>query len=116
MTAVLGFFAVLLGAMGAHLLKDALAGVPMGAEHWKTAGLYHIFHVLIMWALVARQGRPHPAWWCFLVGLVLFSGSLYGLALSGMKWLGAVTPFGGLAFLVGWLWLAIRPPGPRFTR
>ena len=116
LTAVLGLLAVALGAMGAHLLKDMLDAVPKGADHWKTASLYQIFHVLIMWTLVVRQGRPHPAWWCFLLGLALFSGSLYALALSGAKWLGAITPFGGIAFMIGWLWLAIKPPGPRFSR
>jgi uncharacterized membrane protein YgdD (TMEM256/DUF423 family) len=102
-----GFLAVALGAMGAHLLEARLAGFPKAAEHWKTAALYHLAHAVVLWACAASP-RHRAAWLCFLGGIILFSGSLYVLAAAQIKWLGAVTPFGGLFLLAGWLLLAVR--------
>ena len=107
--AVMGFIAVALGAIGAHALRARLT--PELLVIWKTANEYHFYHVLalLLVGLLARQtpttnyGVPAV---CFLVGTLIFSGSLYVLALTGMRWLGAITPIGGLLFLAGWAWLA----------
>jgi uncharacterized membrane protein YgdD (TMEM256/DUF423 family) len=106
--AALGFVAVVLGAFGAHALTSRLAPFSDGAqrlEWWKTAALYHLTHALAL-ALAAgllghtRSGRLACAAFC--VGIALFSGSLYVMTLTGARWLGALTPLGGLALLVGW--------------
>jgi uncharacterized membrane protein YgdD (TMEM256/DUF423 family) len=109
---VLGFLGVALGAFGAHGLKDVLAGRGSTAT-WQTAVLYHLVHsvALLAWTAYWRGGAsaPSPAlWagWCWTGGVVLFSGSLYWLALGGPKLLGPVTPLGGLAFLAGWALVA----------
>jgi len=102
--------AVALGAFGAHALKGRLT--PEMLAVWHTAVEYHVFHALGLLAvgLVATQ-LPASAllkWsgWLMLAGIVLFSGSLYALALTGARWLGAVTPAGGTAFLAAWaLWV-----------
>jgi uncharacterized membrane protein YgdD (TMEM256/DUF423 family) len=98
--------AVALGAFGAHALKSRIP--PEMLAVWHTAVEYHVFHALGLLAvgLVAAQ-LPESAllrWsgWAMLAGILLFSGSLYALALSGERWLGAVTPIGGLAFLAAW--------------
>ena len=106
--ALLGLLAVGLGAFGAHGLKDLL--VRNGtATIWEKAVLYHFIHALMLYVLAGRTGRPSGAWWCFLAGIILFSGSLYLLALTNVRWLGAVTPFGGASFIAGWLWLVVCP-------
>ncbi|HTL69905.1 MAG TPA: DUF423 domain-containing protein [Candidatus Eisenbacteria bacterium] len=104
------FVTVAMGAFGAHALKGRLDAAMV--EVWKTAVLYQGLHALAMLLLAALAGRPasgpvSPAGWLFLAGTVLFSGSLYALALTGQKAWGAVTPVGGLCFLAGWLALAI---------
>ena len=107
---VLGLTAVALGAFGAHGLERALDGAPDAAarlDHWETAARYHLAHALAVGlaAWIASTGRPRAgraAALCFTLGVVLFSGSLYALSLTGARWLGAVTPLGGLAFLAGW--------------
>lgn len=102
--------AVVLGAFGAHAL-DARLGADLLAV-WRTAVEYHFHHALALLAvglLLMRFPAVAALRWAgfaFAIGLLLFSGSLYVLALSGLRWLGAVTPFGGLAFIVGWLLLA----------
>lgn len=105
------FAAVALGAFGAHALKGRLS--PEMLAVWHTAVDYHLFHALGLLAvgLVATQ-LPASAlikWsgWLMLAGIVLFSGSLYALALTGVRWLGAVTPAGGTAFLAAWALLVI---------
>jgi uncharacterized membrane protein YgdD (TMEM256/DUF423 family) len=108
--AVAGFFAVALGAFGAHALRDHLDAYRMGVFH--TGVQYHCWHALALALagvlLCLRPARAFTAaGWAFAMGIVIFSGSLYLLALTGTKWWGAVTPFGGVAFLVGWLLLAI---------
>jgi uncharacterized membrane protein YgdD (TMEM256/DUF423 family) len=107
--AVVGASGVALGAFGAHGLRSRLDEAALAT--WQTAVLYHLIHALALLALVlfARAtGRSVtvPAS-LFGAGIVLFSGSLYLLALTGARWLGPVTPFGGLAFLAGWLSLLL---------
>ena len=106
---IFAFIGVALGAFAAHGLKahltaDLLATFEIGVR-------YQIYHALALLAVGFASARwPGPlvvaSGWLFVVGIVLFSGSLYALCLTEMRWLGAVTPFGGLAFLVGWLCLA----------
>lgn len=107
MTAVLGFIAVGLGAFGAHGLKPLLAQNGTAAT-WETAVLYHFIHVLVMLWLVNRSSFSTGAWLSFFLGILVFSGSLYTLAITNIKWLGAITPLGGVSFLVGWLWIAFK--------
>ena len=110
--AVLGFLAVSLGAFGAHGLKARLDALGTAANY-QTAVQYHVYHALAILTVGVMAGR-HPtstasnvAGWSFLLGVFVFSGSLYVLSLTGMKWLGAITPIGGLAMLVGWAALAV---------
>ncbi len=114
-----GFLSVAAGAFGAHALKARLP--PDLLAVFETGARYQMYHALaiVLVALLQARGAPTAllAWsgWLFVAGTVLFSGSLYVLALSGMRWWGAVTPLGGLAFLGGWLLLALagfRPWGP----
>ena len=101
--------AVAAGAFGAHALRARLA--PEGLLVFETAARYQMYHglALIAAGLVADRW-PGPlasaAGWCFFAGVLLFSGSLYGLTLSGVRMLGVITPIGGLAFLAGWGCLA----------
>ncbi|HEV7867817.1 MAG TPA: DUF423 domain-containing protein [Chthoniobacteraceae bacterium] len=107
--AVLGFLAVALGAFGAHALKDTLASHGTSAI-WETAALYHLVHAGVLLAIAVH--RPGPTWAArlFLAGVVIFSGSLYVLAVTNIRWLGAITPLGGLCLLGGWLALALHRP------
>jgi uncharacterized membrane protein YgdD (TMEM256/DUF423 family) len=109
LASVLCFLAVALGAFGAHALKGTLQAHET-TEIWKTAVLYHFLHGLALLALGAFPATNKISPVLFVAGIVIFSGSLYLLALTNIKWLGAITPLGGLCFLAGWLWLAIRPP------
>ena len=106
--AVLCFLAVALGAFGAHALKATLTAHGM-TEVWSKAVLYHFVHALGLLVLSVLPAVQRVTVILFVVGIVLFSGSLYLLALTNIKWLGGITPFGGLCFLAGWLWLALRP-------
>ncbi len=102
--AFLGFLAVALGAFGAHALKDRLTALGRTAT-WETAVFYHAIHAVALLA-VARAPRFSPvAAWCFLAGVLMFSGSLYALSLVGVNRLGIITPFGGVLFMVGWIFL-----------
>ena len=110
LAAVAMFVAVALGAFGAHLLRGRL-DPPMIAV-WQTAVQYHAWHALALLGVGIlllqwpdKRGLRLAAW-LFLAGIVLFAGSLYALALTGLGALGAITPAGGLAFLAGWLVLA----------
>jgi len=106
--AVSGFLVVALGAFGAHGLKDLL--VKRGTlDIWEKAVLYQMFHTLALLLLAARTNIHVGAAVCFLLGMVIFCGSLYGLAITNIRWLGAITPLGGLGFLIGWGWLVWRP-------
>lgn len=106
--AAFGFLAVALGAFGAHGFKDLLAQNGM-ADVWNKAVFYHFIHAVMLFILSERKPFSKVAWWSFLVGILLFSGSLYLLAVTNQHWLGAVTPFGGVSFLVGWGCLAFCP-------
>ena len=108
--ALFGAAAVCLGAFGAHALAGVLSA--RQAEVWDTAVQYHLVHALalVLCGLLVREQRSRPlkvAGWCFGLGMLLFSGSLYWLALGGPRFLGPVTPLGGVAFIAGWLALAI---------
>ena len=109
--AVLLAVAVALGAFGAHALKARLGAELLAVYH--TAVQYHFYHALglLMVGLIAMQlpasGLVRASGWLMLAGIVLFSGSLYLLSLSGTRWLGAVTPLGGMAFIGAWLLLAL---------
>ena len=93
--------AVAAGAFAAHGLRDRLEARAL--EIFETAARYQMYHALamILAAVIATSGAK-TAGWIFQVGIVVFSGSLYVLALTGVRWLGAITPLGGLAFLAGW--------------
>ncbi|MSU57026.1 MAG: DUF423 domain-containing protein [Pedosphaera sp.] len=107
LAALMGFLAVALGAFGAHGLKETLA-TNQTAAIWEKAVFYHFIHAVMLFALAQRQSWRRGPWLCFLIGIVLFSGSLYVLAVTNIKWLGAITPFGGVSLLAGWLWLLLR--------
>ena len=106
-----GFLGVAAGAFGAHGLRSRLSPDMLGV--FETAvryQMYHVFALLITAVIIGRVGDARLlsiAGWSFITGMVLFSGSLYALALTGMSNLGAITPVGGLAFLIGWACLAI---------
>jgi uncharacterized membrane protein YgdD (TMEM256/DUF423 family) len=105
-----GFLAVALGAFGAHGLKGRMAELADGAQRlawWDTGSQYHITHALALGLaayLAQRTGATSAmvAGYAFLVGILLFCGSLYVMTLTGTRALGAITPLGGLGFLVGW--------------
>jgi len=106
---VAAFLAVTLGAFGAHGLRGRLS--PDMLAVFETGVRYHMYHALAILLVGLVMGRLsgwliQTAGWCFVAGIVLFSGSLYALALSGVTILGAVTPLGGVAFLAGWACLA----------
>lgn len=108
--AILMAAAVALGAFGAHALKTRIGADSIAV--WQTAVNYHAWHALglfgvgvLMTQFTQARGLRHAAW-LFVAGIVLFSGSLYALALSGQRALGAITPLGGAAFIAGWLALA----------
>lgn len=108
---VLGFAGVALGAFGAHGLEGWLAGAEDGAkrlEWWETGTHYHLVHALAIGlaAIAGRSRAQSVAAIAFAIGVLLFSGSLYAMTLGAPRILGAVTPFGGVSFLVGWIALA----------
>jgi uncharacterized membrane protein YgdD (TMEM256/DUF423 family) len=105
--ALLGFLAVALGAFGAHGLKDVFQQNGLG-DHWTTASMYHLVHAVVLLAISRGDNFPRVAWWLFAAGIVVFSGTLYILAATGIRWLGHITPIGGAALLAGWLMLAVR--------
>ncbi|HVF73254.1 MAG TPA: DUF423 domain-containing protein [Chthoniobacterales bacterium] len=102
------FLAVALGAFGAHALKDSLKAKGL-LEAWNTAVLYHLLHGVALVALALHGASHRAAFFLLTAGIVLFSGSLYTMALTNVRWLGAITPLGGLCFLAGWAWLVISP-------
>ena len=106
--AVSGFLTVALGAFGAHGLKALLTEYNT-VDIWNKAVLYQMFHTLALLALAFRPTVNTGAAIGFLIGICVFSGSLYGLALTNLRWLGAITPLGGLAFLTGWILLLWKP-------
>ena len=105
---IFGFLSVALGAFGAHSLKNTLDDY--GRSIYEKAVLYQMFHTVALFAVGVMQHFDKEtsfsgAGWGFVVGIFLFSGSLYVMAVTGTKWLGALTPVGGVAFLFGWFWL-----------
>jgi uncharacterized membrane protein YgdD (TMEM256/DUF423 family) len=106
-----GFLAVSLGAFGSHGLKSRLTEHYLGV--WQTAVQYHFYHALVLCAVGLLWHKSAGSNWLissgymFITGIVFFCGSLYWLALGGPRWLGPVTPVGGLCFLLGWLCLAV---------
>ena len=113
----LGALAVALGAFGAHGLRDQLT--PERLETWQTAAHYQLVHAVALVSLAAALPSLESAWaaraaWLWLAGVVVFSGSLYALCLTGVRALGAITPLGGLCLILGWCALvmsAIRAGG-----
>jgi uncharacterized membrane protein YgdD (TMEM256/DUF423 family) len=109
--AVLAFIAVAAGAFGAHLLRQSI-----GAEHlatWETAARYQMYHALallvVAWAITQFADSRLFVWTgrLFIAGIVIFCTTLYAIALGGPRWLGAITPIGGLCFLAGWACAAV---------
>ena len=104
---MLALSAVLFGAFGAHALRETLSAHD-SIRTWETAVRYQMWHALALMLLSMisdPQSMPKMAGSCFVVGSLLFSGSLFGLALDGPKWLGPLTPLGGLCLMLGWLLL-----------
>ena len=108
--AVFAFLAVAAGAFGAHALRARLA--PDRLDLFELAARYQMYHALALiaaaWAADRFQnGAANSSGWFFLIGILIFCGSIYGLAFGAPRWFGAITPFGGVCFLIGWLLLAI---------
>ncbi len=103
------FLGVALGAFAAHILKEKL---PSDLFNVFEVGVrYHMYHALgllaIAWVIVQfPEVQGDVSGWFFIAGIIIFSGSLYSMSLSGLRWLGAITPIGGVCFLIGWGWLA----------
>jgi uncharacterized membrane protein YgdD (TMEM256/DUF423 family) len=118
---VMGFTAVALGAFGAHGLESVLEGAVDRAQRlgwWETAARYHLAHALavglVAWASDRRPSRALTIGGAALViGVLVFAGTLYAMALGGPRWLGAITPLGGVSLLVGWAALAASSLGKR---
>lgn len=107
--AAVAFLGIVLGAFGAHGLENRLEATGR-ADNFETAVLYHLIHAAALFAAAVSATKLSP--WAsrlWLAGILLFSGSLYILALTGITWLGAITPLGGLAFLAGWGILVFAP-------
>lgn len=103
-------FGVMLGAFGAHTLRDRLTADMLVI--FETGVRYHFIHALALFVVAWAASRwPGPlvsfAGWLFVAGIVIFSGSLYVLSISGVRWLGAITPIGGLCMIAGWALLAV---------
>lgn len=101
---------VMLGAFGAHALRERLT--PQLLETFETGvryEIYHAFAILVVALALTRwpSNLVGYAGWLFIIGTIIFSGSLYLLALTGTRWLGAITPIGGVAFILGWILLAV---------
>ena len=109
--AISGCFVVILGAFGAHGLKDILDDY--GKSIYNKAVLYHMFHsiaILILGLInkIQPEIQLSMAGWSFVFGIILFSGSLYILAITGIKSLGMITPIGGILFIIGWVFLILK--------
>ena len=109
-SAIVGFLGVSLGAFGAHLLRTHLQALQM-TDVWEKAVFYHLTHAVVLLVLSGRPVCPRVPWSFFLAGIILFSGSLYLLAYTGIRWLGAITPLGGVCLLAAWAILAICGSG-----
>ena len=109
---LMGFLAVALGAFGAHGLSSLLAQHQTTAI-WEKAVFYHFMHTVMLFVIAGRTPFLRGPWLCFLGGILIFSGSLYLLAVTNVRWLGAITPIGGMSFLAGWVWLIVSPTARR---
>jgi uncharacterized membrane protein YgdD (TMEM256/DUF423 family) len=107
---IMGALGVALGAFGAHGLKNVVTDASL-LDTWETAARYHLLHALALGLVAAHPAAPRWAGWLFVAGIVVFSGSLYTLVLTGQRWLGAITPIGGLCLIAGWLALAFSAKG-----
>jgi uncharacterized membrane protein YgdD (TMEM256/DUF423 family) len=108
-SAIVGFLAVALGAFGAHGLHAVLEKNARLAT-WETAVLYHLTHAVVLLIIATLRPLRAAAFWLMLTGIAIFSGTLYVLALTNVKWLGAITPVGGVCLLAGWLALGFGKP------
>jgi uncharacterized membrane protein YgdD (TMEM256/DUF423 family) len=109
--AIFGFLGVAFGAFGAHTLKNVLTENGTSAI-WEKATLYHLVHSVVLLLVASHIPFPALAWWLFTAGITIFSGSLYLLAITNVRWLGAITPLGGLSLLAGWLVLGFSTIPP----
>lgn len=111
----LGGISVIFGAFASHALKDRLSDRAL--QIWETGTKYQMYHaiaLILIALLITRFPSSTPlmvSGYAFIAGVILFSGSLYALSLSGIKWLGAITPLGGVAFIIGWACLAVAAWG-----
>ena len=104
--AIFGFFGVLFGVFGAHLLRSSLERLGT-VQIWQTAVRYHLLHAVLLLVLSGWRPIPRFTYFLILIGVAIFSGSLYAMALTNFKWFGAITPIGGVGMLCGWLALAL---------
>ena len=106
--AFLGGLAVILGAFGAHALRDKVSAADI--EVWKTGAYYHLVHAvaLLALALYDKKGSYRTICWLWIAGIAIFSGSLYALVLAQTKAFGAITPIGGLCLIIGWFILGFK--------
>jgi uncharacterized membrane protein YgdD (TMEM256/DUF423 family) len=105
LASILGLIAVAAGAFGAHALESRLE--PDMLEIWETAARYQMYHALAIFGAAWLVSLTESAWasaagWSFFGGVLVFSGTLYVLAFTGIRWLGAITPIGGVALMAGW--------------
>ena len=107
--AILGATGVALGAFGAHALKAMLEANDR-TDTWETAVFYHLIHSLALLILSTQPSMRRSTFYCFVGGVAVFSGSLYLLCLSGLNWLGAITPIGGICLVAGWLSCLLPTP------
>jgi uncharacterized membrane protein YgdD (TMEM256/DUF423 family) len=119
LAAAIGFISIVLGSLGAHGHVHDVISTNGYLPQWQTAAHYHQIHAVAL-LLLSRlaidpsgKTRFRTTFFAFLIGIFLFSGSLYLLSYTSTKWLGAVTPFGGVAFMVGWVSLAFSLPKPQ---
>jgi uncharacterized membrane protein YgdD (TMEM256/DUF423 family) len=104
---LLGFAGVFFGAFGAHMLREMLTRLGT-SEFWHTAVFYHLVHAVVLLVLSGWRPVPRFAYYAILLGVIFFSGSLYALALTNLKWIALITPLGGFGMLFGWLGLVFR--------
>lgn len=109
LAAAICFLAVALGAFGAHALRSTIDSYGL-SDVWNKAVLYHLAHAVALLAL-AFANANRVSYWLLCAGILIFSGTLYLMCLTNARWLGAITPIGGLCFLAGWFWLCLSPRG-----
>jgi uncharacterized membrane protein YgdD (TMEM256/DUF423 family) len=107
-SALLGALGVALGAFGAHGLKTVLEN-NQTLSVWQTASQYHLLHAVVLLCLSWKKSPPAGAFWAMTLGVLVFSGSLYALSVTGIRKLGMITPLGGVLLIAGWL-LLLKPP------